>query len=257
MTTNQSQPINPKKARERFLLEKFLECAALPYHNIEEREAPDFIVTLNDQRVGMELTELFVPHDSVGAPLQAQESAADRIVNQARVNYENAGGQPAYVRVLFNPGQDLTRLNRAAAAQELAMFVRDIDVQEGSNQEIRPGYPGSPFAETIASIRVYGVPSQEMALWTVLRAGWAFPIAIEPIQARIDEKARRLNSYRNVVSSNWLVIVADATRPSQLFTARKSEFDVTSIKSSFDRTFFFGYPERDVIEFARTSSASP
>jgi hypothetical protein len=255
MTNEHSQSKHFKKARERFLLENFLRCAAIECSILEEREAPDFIVGLGDQQVGVEVTELFVPHDSPGAPLQAQESAADRIVNQARLIYERDGGQPAWVRVLFKLRHDLTRLNRAAAAQELALFVRDLEIQVGLNQEIRPGYPGSPFAEAIASIRVLGVPSNDMGHWTVPRVGWPFPIAPEPIQARIDDKALQLDSYREVVSTNWLVVVADATRPSQLFTARNPEFDATSIKSPFDRTFFFGYPERDLIEFLRSPDA--
>lgn len=86
-----------------------------------------------------------------------------------------------------------------------------------------------------------------MAHWSVARAGWVAPVTSGALQSRVNEKARRLPEYQNKVEENWLVIVADRTKPSQMFDA-KPDFDPRGISSPFSRTFFYGYPETTVIE---------
>jgi hypothetical protein len=86
-----------------------------------------------------------------------------------------------------------------------------------------------------------------MAHWSVARAGWVAPLAVTPLQARIDEKAKRLPTYRDTVAENWLVIVANAMKPSQLIEV-KDGFDPRRISSPFARTFFYRYPDRAVVE---------
>jgi hypothetical protein len=86
-----------------------------------------------------------------------------------------------------------------------------------------------------------------MAHWAVARAGWAAPLTPEVFQSRVDEKAQRLSKYRDAVEENWLIVVADATKPSGLFDP-SSQFDASRVSSPFSRTFFYGYPGRAIIE---------
>jgi hypothetical protein len=46
-----------KKLHERFMLERFIDAAGMSLDILEEREAPDFIVRVEDKVVGIEVYE--------------------------------------------------------------------------------------------------------------------------------------------------------------------------------------------------------
>jgi hypothetical protein len=236
-----------QKQHERFLLERFFEDAALPAEVVEEREAPDFIVRFEDRFIGVEVTELFISHDTNRNLMQAQESISTRIVSRAQQIYHASGALPAHVSVCFDPGCDLKKLNRDHTANELASFVRSLNLAEWQRADWYPEECDGPLPHEISFVHALGVPSFDMAHWAVARAGWAAPLTADVLQARVDEKSTRLLKYRDIVRENWLVVVADATKPSGLFDAR-SQFDVAGLSSPFSRTFFYGYPDRAVIK---------
>lgn len=236
-----------QKLRERFLLEQFFQAMALSAEiDDEEREAPDFLVRMEDRLVGIEVTEIFISHDPAKA-MQAQESISDRIVARACQRYYECGGRPAHVSVCFNPGADLRRLNRDEIAEALALVVLGFSLTPWQRSDYRPDEVSAPLLDYIAFIHTLGVPSRDMAHWAVARAGWAAPLTEQVLRDRIAEKARRLPSYRSVVPENWLLLVADRTRPSQLFDL-DADLDVRSVKTPFERAFFYGYPEKHVLE---------
>jgi hypothetical protein len=243
---NIGAPIHQKQ-HERFLLERFLEAAALEADIVEEREAPDFIVRFEGRSIGIEVTELFISHDPRQDLLQVQESIATRIVSRAQQIYQGSGARPAHVSVCFAPGCDLRRLHRDRTASELAAFVRSLDLGEWQRADWRPEESNGPLPDEISFVHALGIPSFEMAHWAVARAGWAAPLTPEVFQSRVDEKAQRLSKYRDAVEENWLIVVADATQPSGLFDP-SSQFDASRVSSPFSRTFFYGYPGRAIIE---------
>jgi len=179
--------------------------------------------------------------------MQAQESISARIVSHARRIYETSGGPPAHVSVCFGPGRDLRNLNRDRTADELASFVRNLNLIEWQRFYWRPEDFESPLLEDISFVHALGVPSPEMSHWAVVRAGWAAPLTAGALQARVNEKAMRLSKYRETVRENWLVVIADATKPSGLFDAR-SRVEAGGVSSPFSRTFFYAHPDRMVVE---------
>src|SRR2546428_334118 len=113
-----------KKQYERFLLEQFLEVAGLSGEIVDETgEAPDFIVQIERELVGVEITELFIIEGGRAGNLQAQETLAQRIVSRAQRLYVLSGARHAYVSVHFALGVDLRMLNRNHTAAALADFV--------------------------------------------------------------------------------------------------------------------------------------
>lgn len=236
-----------KKQHERFLLERFLEAAKLQAEVTEEREAPDFIIRFEGRSIGVEVTELFISHDTGRNLPQAQEALSSRIVSHAQQLYQASGARPAHVTVCFGSGCDLRSLNRDHTAAELASFVQGLHLSEWQRVDWRPEDLDGHLPDEISFVHVLGVPKSEMAHWGVARAGWAAPLSAGTLQSRIDEKTTRLLKYRNTVSENWLVVVADGRKPSQLFDA-KAEFDARTISSPFSRSFFYGHPDRAVIE---------
>jgi hypothetical protein len=235
-----------KKWHERFLLERFFEAAAINADISEEREVPDFIACLEGHTFGVEVTELFIRHDSDDL-MQAQESISDRIVAAARNQYQASGAPPAHVTVCFRPRDDLRRLNRDKIANALATFVGKLNLSEWQRVDWHPRDGVELLPDQISFVHALGVPSSRMAHWGVARAGWVAPLMVESLQARVDEKALRLPSYRHTIAENWLVVVANALKPSQLIEVRE-DFEPSSISSPFDRTFFYGHPDRAVVE---------
>jgi hypothetical protein len=235
-----------QKQHERFLLERFFEDAALPAEIVDELEAPEFIVQFEGRRIGVEVTELFISHDTTQNLMQAQESISAKIVSRACQIYDASGGLPAHVSVCFGPGRDLRKLNRDRTANDLATFVRTLNLTEWQRVDWRPGDFEGPLPEEISFVHALGVPGREMAHWTVARAGWAAPVTVGALQMRVDEKAMRLPKYRETVAENWLLVIADATKPSGLFDAR-SQIETGVVSSPFSRTYFYGYPDRMVM----------
>lgn len=236
-----------QKQHERFLIEQFFEATTLEAEIVEEREVPDFIIRFEGRSIGIEVTELFISHDPRQRLLQAQESTATRIVSRAQEIYQQSGARPAHVSVCFAPGRDLRNLRRDHTANELAAFIRNLDLRERQRVDWRPEEGDAPLPEEISFVHALGVQSFDMAHWAVARAGWAAPLTLEALQSRIDQKAPRLIKYQDTVVENWLIVVADATNPSGLFDT-SLQFDASKLSSPFSRTFFYGYPDRGIIK---------
>lgn len=245
-----------KKQHERFLLERFLENAGLAAKVIEERESPDFIVWFENQPIGIELSQLFVSHDSNQNLLQAQESISAKIVRHAQEIYRASSGQAARISVCFRPGCDLRKLNRDRTATSLASFVTGLSLIEWKRVDWRPEESDAGLPDEISFIHALGVPSFDLAHWSVVRAGWAASLTIDAIQSRVDEKSSHLQSYRKIVTQNWLVVVADATNPSGLFDTSQDtsqQSALRAVSSPFCRTFFYSYPGRALIELGASA----
>lgn len=237
-----------KKEHERFLLERFIETSGLRIEIEEdEREAPDFLVRFESRLIGVEVTELFISHDTPSKSLQAQESIAKRIVARAQHLYKESGGSPAHVSVCFGPGCDLRKLNREKTADTLATFMCSLNLATWQRFDWRPEEITSPIPYEITFINSLGVPSHEMSHWSVAQAGWAAPLKADTLQARIDEKAKRLPAYISIVSENWLLIVADRTQPSQLFNLN-ANLDTSSILNPFSRCYFYAHPVGHILQ---------
>lgn len=140
----------------------------------------------------------------------------------------------------------LNRGSKKAAA--LSTFVRELNLRPWQSVDWRPGeYDKAQLPEEISFVHALGVPNYEMVHWIVARAGWTAPLTIKVLQSRIDVKSDKLKEYQKVVAENWLVLVSDSTKPSQLFTTAP-DFDGSQVTSPFSRTFYFGYPDRGLRE---------
>lgn len=236
-----------KKQHERFLLEQFLDAADLHAEIVEEREAPDFLIRYEGRLISVEVTELYITDSQNLGPLQAQESISARIAARAHALYRESGAPPAHVSVCFGPACDLRGLNRERTAILLSSFVQGLNLAAWQRVDWRPDALNGPLPFEISFLHALGVPSHDMAHWSVPRAGWVVPLAASSLYPRIAEKAKRLPSYRAITGENWLLVVADRTKPSQLFDLGKN-LNARAITSPFTRTFYYGYPEKPIIE---------
>jgi hypothetical protein len=230
-----------QKRRERFLLERFIEASGIEAQIVEQREAPDFVVQVEDRLVGIEVTGLFVSPGSHGGTLQAQEAISSRIVVKAQQLYQVIGAPPAHVIVCFVPDCDLRDLNRDNASRQLCDWVHALNLSPWQRVDWRPDESHGLLPDEISFIHALGVPTFSMAHWSVARAGWVAPLTTAPLQARIDAKAELLQRYCAVTAETWLLIVADSMNPSSLIEIR-SDFDGRAVASPFGKTFFYQHP---------------
>jgi hypothetical protein len=109
-----------KKAREKFLLDRFLEHQGMAPASIETPEppGPDFSIELDGYKVGIELTEVFAQSPESGARLQspnlpqAIESRSELIVSIAKKAYfqrNNPLGNNCLFQPEFNPKENAGR----------------------------------------------------------------------------------------------------------------------------------------------------
>ena len=236
-----NRTLHRQKVRERFLLERFIDAAKLNAQIIEEREAPDFIVRVDDALVGVEVTELFISHDRQCSTPQAGEAISSQIAVKAQRLYQAADGPPAHVTVCFGPKKNLRDLNRDKTAQMLCDYVLTLNLSLWQRINWRPEKLGDPLLNEFSFVHALGVPSFDMAHWAVARAGWVASLTPASLQDRIDAKVKRLPGYQVTIAENWLLIVADSMKPSSLIEAR-ADFDTHSVSSPFGRTFFYRHP---------------
>lgn len=245
-----------KKEYERFLLDTFLAAAKIEAVVVDDtNEAPDIVIRVGPEPVGVELTEIFTSSaGSNGAfPLQARESLAQRIIARASALYRESGAQHAHVSVHFNLGIDLRMLNRDETATRLAAFVRAQALSPGQQVQWRPSYANDPLPDGISFVNMLGVPEPGMAHWSSPSAGWVSSMTAEILQARVDEKSALLEKYRKRVKTNWLVLVSDGAKPSQFFEPPTTE-QASAVLSAFDRTFYFARFRSLVIELGRSAN---
>ena len=235
-----------RKERERSLVESFISIANLQAEIVEAREAPDFIITVDGKLTGLEVTELFVSDTPGGESLQARESISSQIAANAQRMYQAAGGSPVHLSMCFYPGMSLRDINRDKAAQVICDFVLALGITASERIDWRPeDYEDQQIQlpEQLAFVHALGVPSFDMAHWAVARAGWVAPLREASLQQRINEKAKRIAAYQNAIQTNWLLVVADAMKPSSLIEPN-SDLATNNLQSPFDRTFFYRHPDR-------------
>ena len=244
-----------KKARERFMVERFLEAIDLPAQIVEDdREAPDFVIQHEGRAIGVEVTELYIQDGASRSPMQANERAARDIVLAAWTEFMAVSDKPYLVTVNFRD-QLPRKLNRAAVARKIAGLVLEMSPEVWQSASWPdPHMDWDPLMDAVLAIRVTGVPSE--ALWSTTGGGWVAKASAEVLQARIDAKAPRLPRYRNRVDEVWLLIVADGSTPSQFFDPPTAE-DARSVVSPFDQTWFFGRSRRRAVRLTGRGVQEP
>jgi hypothetical protein len=246
-----------KKNREKLMLRRFLEATKFDASIADDnRESPDFIVSIEGRVVGIEIADVFIfdannPNQNGMLP-QAAARIANEIVERAWRLHHSAGGFPAHVSVSFSEHKNLNALNRVAGARKLATLVGNLELSEWEQAQWVRGMLGDLPAE-IHSVRVCRLPNADMSCWYAGRGGWIAPVTTEMLQRPILEKANRLATYRQFVAENWLLLTADSFHPAQLVEVR-SDFDPSTVISPFERTFFYRSPDMTYLELGASKS---
>jgi hypothetical protein len=198
----------PDKARERFYLEKLREIIDLPSGPVDEPEPPDFLLISNGRRLGIELTDFYLPPSPGERPHQEQQSLKDRIVEIAERIHSEAAGPALYVSVCFDPHSPLAKTDIQPLAHMLAESVLHYPVPRSIKDpavEFPWGYP----PKGISAILVHGSVDGKDRLWDTDAGGWVASITPGHVAKYVTAKARREPLARSRCDELWLVIVND------------------------------------------------
>ena len=249
-----------KAARERFLLDRFLECQGLTPESIEKLEppGPDFSIEIEGCKIGIELTEIFGLSPKSGARLdsryipQAIESRSELIVSRAREAYFQRNDAPVLATIVFSNLDTISKKEqREEISQLIAHEVEDMASKALQTANRRPDDftdVGDPLRESVALIHICKVPKLRFARWTVPKVGLVHRLTAKHLQDPITEKEEKLNGYTRDGDEVWLLMVADSRSASQKFI-HPPDFP-EAISSRFSRTFYYCYgADHPVVEF--------
>ena|SRR5215212_6442586 len=240
-----------KKQVERYYLDTFRDvCGEFPAGEVIDTEEPDFLIKINDELLGVELTELYRKPTNPGRPMQAVENITDAIVQEACSIHHAADGPVLTVRVNFDlSSKRVGKPQRSELASKLAAFVLKTPVEVDSSADLQNDYEDlSTFPEEITRIRIQRNRFRSRALWTVPRAAFIPRLDAQLVQHRINEKNQRVSVYRTKSHQVWLLMVHT------LHFSLASTFEYSSealdhtYESYFDRTFLLNVFDRRLHE---------
>jgi len=205
----------------------------LPSGDPDEPEPPDFVLTDDRGRLGIELTTFHLPTRDGEQPYQERQSLKERIVRMAERQHHEWGGPPLYVSVFFHLHVPIAKKDSLRMAQEIAVAVFNaspVYVPQGQWFQI-PWERRPPFTYAINfSPSVDG----EDKLWHPDAGGWVADVTSQHITDVIRAKRRKVAVARTRCDRLWLVIVNDfmsRTAPAEISQeARSAVYEAT-----FDR----------------------
>lgn len=236
-------------------MERLLNLMKIDGHIADDSgEAPDLVIEVGADRIGVEVTEIFQKSYDAGMLPQARETFARQVLAKAKQIYIDAGGRPCSVFVLFSTGHDLRKVQRDTLAHQLAAFVASTEPTPSQLRQWRPTCVDNPLPEVITFVQVYGHPLESQTHhWTAPAAGWVAPLTPRILQSRIDEKSKLLDKYRTRTPVVWLLLVSDSANPSQFFDLPSEEV-ARSVSSTFNRTFYLAAFKDYAIELGTTQT---
>ena len=198
----------PDKDRERHYLNTVL--ATLDLHGqIEEGEHPDFVVTLDGVRTGVEITVFHMPPSGGERPHQEQVALQALAVEQAHRRYVGEGGAPLYVSVNFLPGYITSKASAHSLGADLCCAIQSVRVPK-ELAEGRYEVPLDLLPDGIVSCSVHASCDGEDQLWQGGHGGWVAPVTPEQVQAELTRKAPKATTMRLKCDQLWLIVVQDA-----------------------------------------------
>ena len=212
-------PQEQRKALETYYATEFLRKVGLSYE-LEPREAPDFLMRTPNGVVGLEITQLYKDERADGSPHKKLESRRVHYLRGLAATYYEMGGKPTYVTAnlsWWNLDPELfphlaRRLirRRPSATPAYAEFA----VKTKHYLEIAKFYQWS-LADGAGSY----------SNWTCVNnsVGSVWPIQDKELTRKIEEKADKLPDYRKAVEQTILLIVAEHTQESGMFSFGERE----------------------------------
>jgi hypothetical protein len=221
---------------ELFYLHKFKEnFPQFPQGEICAHERPDFLVTTNEGRVGIEITEFY--RDMAGTAeitLQQRRAIHQQILNHAKSIADKRGLLGAHIQVHFDTNFYCKASETISIASKLVQLAEGMFTGESSRELLKRD-----------EIQIEGIPMLSVwwtkgttSFWKSPWANFVPGLLPEQIQGVLDAKTKRQSDYRKICDQIWLVIVMDRFKTSS-FALIPPETLKHRYTHKFDLAFLF------------------
>jgi hypothetical protein len=201
--------------------------------NHGEKQIPDFLVSVNDRVVGVEVTQLFKPEGR-----RSVESMQERILEEACRMAQEQKLPPAHVTLFFNLFGTRDPTVHQIAKAVVSVVTKHMPADgESVSLERALGQP-----QVVDMININRVHRREIGRWEQIEFATVGRDVASLVDAAIAKKANKLSSYLKFCSECWLLIVADSFRPSGklAFDDSFQSHDFVSL-SPFARTYVLDF----------------
>jgi hypothetical protein len=229
-----------QKRRERFFVEQAAKLLGKAWILAEDREHPDFILTEDEKRFGLEVCEIFTgPQDRAGSAMKRTESGVHRQLEALRRQYEAITSTTLRVQVVgtLSP-ENMAAVVPALVAEHLASKPVGhhlvIDHRDGLRLHVTKAFRPEWFSVNH-------------------RVGWMDRNPLPIIRDAIKKKSNELERYRAAAGSAIrLLLVAD-----RICNSGKLMLDDTAALDThgFQAVYVFPYPEPVMVFTAQRNAA--
>jgi hypothetical protein len=246
--------MSSKEEEERYIRSFFRTRPDLHRAEPEPCERPDFVLSVDARRIGIEVTR-FSPLVESGYPSpDEQDSLRRRTINLARQSYERAGGAPLYVHAIFSSHPPLTRQRAPELAGQIASLLQSrtqvLTVYNSVEVDYRNLRPLLPELTMLSALRV---PTDEYSVWYDGEGARVQHAGAAEIARVVAGKESRIPSYREKCEELWLLIAFEFLAGSTHVEA-PTDPCTFSISSNFDRVFCLASTGNRCVEIPLTAS---
>lgn len=227
-----------KKQVEAAYLERFKALLpSFPIGTVEPFEEPDFLISLSNSVLGIELTELHRESPAGASPQQAREAMRNRVIELAQELYLTGNHPAARITVFMEEGKHIGRSEVERLAQDICnLAIRNLPDRNSSNEEFYEWTNRAYFPEVVSNIRVHRLDAITETHFNCPGATWVASLAHADIRRTFDAKDPKYSTYRKNCAEVWLVINSDVRSMSTWFRFDSATLTETFF-TSFDRAF--------------------
>ncbi len=226
-----------------------------PIGTTHKSERPDFQhVTIDNKRIGIELTELKYDRNATEFNMRAHEDFLSEIMNTAEEIFSKKNSFCLVVDVHFSekiaphvsvqPSDNEAKLIKLGHSETIARIVEENLPESTGKKYIvdrNSKYGDINLPRFIESIHITNVCGRfEEPLWYASISTRVKPLSIESISQRINNKDAKIKNYDQSCDEMWLVIIQNSFLMSSYYNpvAVKHALD-HRYRSRFDRVFVF------------------
>lgn len=237
--------MNKKKQREFDFLIEFKKASGYNFNILEyDRESPDFIIENKNQKIGVEIREVFIDEiiqQKGGSHLKLEEAEQERIINSAREAYQEKALPPIIVKVKFISGIKFSKNINEKITKTLFQSLSKVELVNWENTNIIDRDFPNDLSQYFSLVYVQRSPNQNNS-WQPILFGFVYDLSEEKIRDIIRAKEKKIHRYQKSANINWLIIPSDGRYPSSMIdiSTKKLNFKIDSL---FDKIFFLTYPK--------------
>lgn len=228
------------KLQERVYLEWFLKENAIEYLCISESEAPDFYMIQDGNRIGIEVTNIFVEPNPgrKGSKSKRQESLRAQWLRQLSSDYYEKCTIPIAVKINLPYSEEL---RADMSCEVLTVLLRSVEIAawEWKTYELDcDGRGVEMHVQRLPNIADFDRYSR----WTCItdHSGWVAAVSKEHINNALRKKQKKLRRYSMNCDEVWLLLVVDRSWKSGKLDLNGSQFALKN--TAFGSVWLLEYP---------------